>query len=46
MVSKREVSFEIEDDDSKELKNEKTMAIRKLVMSVLEAIKKWTVFAK
>ena len=46
IINKREVNLEVEDDDDKQIRTEKITSIRKLIGLVLQAVKKWTLFAK
>lgn len=45
LIEKREVSFGIEEDEEKDLKKQKVASIRKLLMMVLEGVKRWTILA-
>lgn len=45
LLQKREVSFDIEDGEDKDLKRQKVASIRKLLMMVLEGVRKWTIQA-
>lgn len=41
LLQKKEVSFEIEEDEPKEIRREKVASVRKLLVMVLEAVRRW-----